>query len=122
MLENGEIAESNKNMQNYMSITYFLVRYVRELGVISIEDAIKKLGSMPAHHYRLEKRGVLEVGNYADINVFELDNLKINATFAKANSYSSGMDYVIVNGKLVIEKGEHTGVRSGRVLRHSPKA
>lgn len=118
MLEEGEIAETNINMQNYMSITYFLVRYVRELGVISIEDAIKKLGSMPAHHYRLEKRGVLEVGNYADINVFDLDALKINATFAKANCYSSGMDYVIVNGKPVIEKGEHTGVRSGRVLRH----
>ena len=116
----GALAQNNQNIQNYMSICYFIVRYVRELGVISIEDAVKKLGSMPAHHFRLDGRGRLEVGCYADINVFDLDNLQIHATLEQVNRYCTGMDYVIVNGKPVIFKGEHTGTRSGRVLRHLP--
>ena len=116
----GPLAKNNQNIQNYMSICYFIVRYVRELGVISIEDAVKKLGSMPAHHFRLDGRGRLEVGCFADINVFDLDNLQIHATLEQVNRYCTGMDYVIVNGKPVIFEGEHTGTRSGRVLRHLP--
>jgi len=69
----------------------------------------------------LEGRGVLEVGKYADINVFNLYELKENATFPDPNHYSSGMDYVIVNGVPVIANGEYTGNRNGRVLRHLPK-
>ena len=120
-VEEGPLAECTNNIQNYMSMTYFLVRYVRELGAISIENAVKKVGSLPAQHFKLEKRGVLEEGYYADINVFDLNELTINATFAEVNHYSSGMDYVIVNGVPVIAKGEHTGMRSGRVLRHLPR-
>lgn len=119
--DSGLLAEGNRNIQNYMSMTYFFTRYVRELGVISIEDAVKKVGMMPAHHFRLEKRGVLEVGNYADINVFDLHALKVNATFESLNHYSTGMDYVIVNGVPVIVHDVHTGKRSGRVLRHLSK-
>lgn len=114
----GPLADNNQNIQNYMSIAYFLVRYVRELGVISIEDAVKKLGSMPAHHFRLSGRGVLDVGYFADVNVFDLDKLQIHATLEQVNRYCTGMDHVIVNGVPVIQNGEHTGARSGRVLRH----
>ena len=120
-VEKGPLAECTGNIQNYMSMIYFFVHYVRELGVISIEDAVKKVGSMPAQHFMLEKRGVLLEGNFADINVFDLNELNINATFAEVNRYCSGMDYVIVNGVPVIAKGEHTGARSGRVLRHLPR-
>ena len=120
-VEEGPLAECTGNIQNYMSMIYFFVHYVRELGVISIEDAVKKVGSMPAQHFMLEKRGVLLEGNFADINVFDLNELNINATFAEVNRYCSGMDYVIVNGVPVIAKGEHTGARSGRVLRHLPR-
>lgn len=116
----GALAANNQNIQNYMSICYFLVRYVRELGVISIEDAVKKLGSMPAHHFRLTGRGRLEVGCFADVNVFDLDALTIHATLEQVNRYCTGMDHVIVNGTPVIRNGEHTGARSGRVLRHLP--
>lgn len=114
----GPLAKNTDNVQYYMAMTYFLVRYVRELGAISIEEAVRKLGSMPASHFRLEKRGVLEVGNFADINVFDLNELQIHATLEHANQYCTGMDFVIVNGKPVLVHGEHTGVRSGRVLRH----
>ena len=108
-------------IHDFMSMSQFFVRYVKELGAISIQDAVKKVGCIPAQHYGLEKRGTLEVGYFADINVFDLNELKINATFADPRKHSSGMDYVIVNGTPVIAKGEHTGARSGRVLRHLPK-
>lgn len=116
-VEDGPLARNTANIQNYMSMTYFFTRYVRELGVISIQDAVKKVGMTPAHHFRLQRRGVLAPGNYADINVFDLNNLRINATFDDVSRYSSGMDYVIVNGTPVLAEGEHTGARAGRVLR-----
>lgn len=106
---------------DFMSMTHFFARYVRDLGVISIQDAVKKVGSVPAQHFMLEGRGVLAVGNYADINVFNIYDLKENATFPDPCHYSEGMDYVIVNGTPVIAKGEYTGARCGRVLRHLPK-
>lgn len=119
--DEGPLAEKCANVQNYMSMSHFFVRYVRELGAISIQDAVKKVGSLPAQHFMLEGRGVLKVGNYADINVFDLNALKINSTFDDPCQYSEGMDYVIVNGVPVIAQGEHTGKRAGRVLRHLPK-
>ena len=69
----------------------------------------------------MENRGILLPGFYADVNVFNLDELKINATFSNPRQYCTGMDYVIVNGTPVIAKGEHTKARAGRVLRHLPK-
>jgi len=119
--ETGPVADIVNNMQDYMSMTYFFTRYVRDLGAISMEQAVCKATSLPAKHFRLEKRGVLEPGYYADINVFDLNQLKINATFNEPCKFSSGMDYVIVNGTPVIAKGEHTGIRAGRVLRHLSK-
>jgi N-acyl-D-aspartate/D-glutamate deacylase len=106
---------------DFMSMSQFIIRYVRELGAISIQDAVKKVGMIPAQHFMLEGRGVLEVGNYADINVFNLYDLKENSTFPDPCHYSDGMDYVLVNGVPVIAKGEFTGAREGRVLRHLPK-
>ncbi len=117
-VEEGPLFMNTCNIQNYMTMTYFFTRYVRDLGVISIEKALEKVSSIPARHFRLEGRGMLAVGNYADINVFDINELKVNATFEQVNRYSSGMDYVIVNGIPVIEKGMHTGARAGRVLRH----
>ncbi|MDO4938454.1 MAG: amidohydrolase family protein [Lachnospiraceae bacterium] len=119
--EHGPVADATANMQNYMSMTYFFARYVRDLGAISIQDACKKVGMVPAQHFMLEKRGTLEVGNYADVNVFDLNALKINATFTEVNKYSTGMDYVIVNGVPVVVRDEHTGARAGKVLRHLPR-
>ncbi|MBQ4320889.1 MAG: amidohydrolase family protein [Oscillospiraceae bacterium] len=114
-------AGDKANVLNYISMIYFFIRYVRDLGVISIQDAVKKVGSVPAQHFMLEGRGVLEAGKYADINVFDIHALKMNATPEDPCHYSEGMDYVIVNGVPVIAKGEYTGKRPGRVLRHLPK-
>ena len=100
---------------------YFFIRYVRELGVITLEEAVCKATSRVAEFFRLENRGILMPGFYADVNVFSLAELKINATFSNPCQYCTGMDYVIVNGTPVIAKGEHTKARTGRVLRHLPK-
>ncbi len=105
------------NVQYFMSMIYFFVRYVRELDAISIEKAVNKVTGMPAMHYRLENRGVLKEGNFADINIFDIDNLKINSTFADPCQYSEGFDWVIVNGEPVIKNGEHTEKRPGMIIR-----
>lgn len=115
-----DTAGNGGTILDFMSMTQFFLHYVRELGVISIEEAVKKVGMIPAHHFRLERRGILEVGNYADINIFDIYGLKINASFQDPYHYSEGMDYVIINGIPVIAKGEYTGARPGRVLRHLP--
>lgn len=116
-VETGELAKRTANVQVYMSMTYFFTRYVRELGAITIENAVRKATSIPANHYRLKRRGRIEEGYFADVNVFGLENLKINSTFADPCRYSSGMDWVLVNGRPVIANGRHTGARPGRVLR-----
>ena len=112
---------TRNNIQDYMSMFYFFVRYVRELGVISLEEAVCKATSRVASHFRLEGRGMLMPGYFADVNVFALEDLTINATFSNPRQYCTGMDYVIVNGTPVIAKGEHTKARPGHVLRHLPK-
>ena len=76
---------------------------------------------MPAEHYRLSKRGILKEGYFADINVFDIENLKINSDFNNPCLYSEGFDWVIVNGKPVIKNGEHTGKRPGKILRRNHK-
>ncbi|MDW7657842.1 MAG: amidohydrolase family protein [Bacillota bacterium] len=116
--ETGPLAERFSNVQNYMSMTYFFAHYVRDVSAISLEKALPKVSSIPARHYMLNKRGILAEGYYADINVFALEELRINSTFADPCRYSSGMDYVIVNGRPVIAQGKHTLDRAGRVLRH----
>ena len=108
-------------IHNFMSMSQFFIRYVRELGAISIEDAVKKVGSVPAQHFMLEDRGILAPGKYADINVFNIHDLKIRATFQDPSRCSEGMYYVLVNGQPVIAEGKYTGARAGRVLRHLPK-
>ena len=117
--EDGPVAAVTANIQYYMSMAYFFIRYVRELKAISLEQALKKVCSLPASHFKLRDRGVLEAGKFADINVFALDDLTINATFEHFDRLCSGMDYVIVNGAPVIAKGEHTHKRAGRVLRRN---
>lgn len=114
------LSRRKPGIQNYLGMSQFFIRYVRELGVISIEDACKKVGAVPAQHFMLRDRGTLEVGKFADINVFDLNALKIHATFDEPCQYSTGMDYVIVNGVPVIANGELQHRRAGRILRHLP--
>ena len=94
-----------------------LGQYVRLLKVISLEEAVRRMTSLPAQRSKLRDRGLLREGMAADIVIFDEFTVGDLATFVKPHAYSKGFEYVVVNGQLVAEKGKHTGVRSGQVLK-----
>ena len=97
----------------------FLSMMVREQGRIRLEDAIRKMTSGPAQRLGIHDRGILRDGLYADLVVFDADSIKPNVSRQNPKALSDGVDYVIVNGKVVIDEGKHTGVLAGRALRKS---
>lgn len=112
---------------SYGEYPYILERYVREEKVLPLQEAIRKMTSFPAQKLGLRYRGLIRVGMWADIVVFDFNAVKDRATerypyhFPLSNyphKYPEGIEYVLVNGQVVIEKGEHRGVLPGKVLRH----
>jgi len=91
-------------------------RYVNEKKVIYLEEAIRRMTSLPAQKFQLRDRGLLREGMAADVLVININEVKDAATFAKPHAFSQGFRTVIVNGELVVENGKHTGKRSGQVL------
>ena len=90
-------------------------------NVISLEDSIRKMTSLPAQAFRLNKRGQIKEGMFADITIFDYEIFKDKATFSNPHQYSQGLNYVIVNGEIVVENNEHTGRKPGRILFGSGK-
>jgi len=82
-----------------------------------MEEAIRKLTSLPASNLKIKKRGLLKTGYYADLAIFDPAKIQDHATFEKPHQYSTGMVHVFVNGTQVLENGEHTGATPGRVVR-----
>jgi N-acyl-D-amino-acid deacylase len=101
----------------YGTFPRVLGRYVRELNVLTLPDAVRKMTSMNAEKINLTDRGVLAPGNWADIAIFDPQTVIDRATFDDPHQYPDGIPYVIVNGVVVIDGGEHTGELPGRVLR-----
>jgi N-acyl-D-amino-acid deacylase len=95
-----------------------LERYVRDEPVLTLEEAIRKMTSFPAQRLGLMDRGVLRPGAWADIVVFDLERIRDRATDLYPHQYPEGIDYVFVNGVLVVEGERHAGALPGRVLRH----
>jgi N-acyl-D-amino-acid deacylase len=95
-----------------------LGRYVREEKVLRLEDAIRKMASLPANVFRLRERGVLREGNWADIVIFDPEKVRDKSEFNDPHHYPVGIPHVLVNGVPVIHNGEHTGARAGHALRH----
>jgi N-acyl-D-amino-acid deacylase len=93
-----------------------IARYVKQRGTLSLEEAMRKMTSWPATRMRLANRGVIKEGNWADVTIFDLEALDDRATYERPMEFPSGIDWVIVNGVVTIEKGRHTGARAGRVL------
>lgn len=94
-----------------------LSKYVREEKLISLEEAIRRMTSLPAQKFQLRDRGLLREGFAADIVVFDEKTVKDISTFEKPHAYSKGFHYVIVNGKLTVDNEMHTGERAGKALR-----
>ena len=102
--------------RGYGSNGRVLSYYVRERQVITLEDAIRRMTSLPAQKFKLTNRGLLRPGMKADIVVFDPEKVKDLSTFQKPHAYTVGMEYVLVNGKLTIDGAKHNGVRNGEIL------
>ncbi len=102
--------------RNYGTFPRVIARYVREKRVIALEEAIRKMTSLPAQTLRLHKRGMIREGNYADLTIFDWNTFEDMATFSDPHQYSRGLMYVLVNGELVVNKGKHTARLPGMIL------
>ncbi|HUS06053.1 MAG TPA: amidohydrolase family protein, partial [Bryobacteraceae bacterium] len=102
--------------RNYGTFARVLGRYVRERKVLTLEDAVRKMSSLPAARLRLRDRGMLLVGMKADIVLFDADRVVDRATFEQPHQYAAGFHTVLVNGRPVLWKQKMTGERPGRVL------
>ncbi|MBU2508515.1 MAG: D-aminoacylase [Bacteroidetes bacterium] len=94
-----------------------IAKYVREKNICSLEEMIKKMTSMPAEKIGLVERGVIKKNYFADITIFDYEKIQDKATFTDSHQYPEGIPFVIVNGKLVINNGEHTGSLPGMVIK-----
>lgn len=113
------ILDGNNHPRTFSAFPRVIERIVREKGWITLEEAVKKLTSLPAAAIGLPDRGVLKPGNVADVVVFDYNKIRERATLANGNQHPEGIDYVIVNGNITVEKGEHLGVLKGQILRHA---
>jgi dihydroorotase/N-acyl-D-amino-acid deacylase len=103
--------------RSYGTYTRVLGKYVREEGVISLEDAVRKMSSAVAQRLGIRDRGLLQPGCYADVVVFDPETVADNATFGEPHQLSTGIRDVWINGTRVLQDGTHTGATPGRVLR-----
>jgi N-acyl-D-amino-acid deacylase len=113
----GVFLLSNPHPRAYGTFARLFGKYVRDEKIILLEEAIRRLTSLPAINLRLDRRGTLKVGYYADLAIFDPDTIRDHATFEQPQQYASGMAHVFVNGEQVLKDGEHTGAKPGRVVR-----
>lgn len=113
----GNFLNSNPHPRTYGNFARVLGKYVRDENVISLEEAIRKLTSLPASNLKIKKRGSLISGYFADIAIFDPEKVQDHATFEEPHQYSTGMVHVFVNGEQVLKDGEHTGATPGQVVR-----
>lgn len=103
--------------RGYGNNARILARYVRELKVLRLEEAIRRMTALPATTFRLQDRGVLREGNWADIVVFDAASVQDHATFADPHHYATGIRHVFINGVAVVLNEAHTGAKPGRPVR-----
>src|SRR2546428_3248376 len=113
----GILGREHSHPRAYGTFPRILRKYVREEHKLTLEDAIRKFSALPAQRLRLEGRGLLRVGMWADITIFDPATIRDLATFDNPNQLSQGMEYVLVNGVPVIDLGKMTGALPGKVLR-----
>ena len=115
----GVFGEGAPHPRQYGTFARILGHYVRERGVITLEEAVKKMSSQSARRLGIHDRGLITEGYYADVAVFDAEEIIDRASFEQPHQYATGMKFVLVNGEVVVENGVHTGRRPGRIL-HGP--
>lgn len=113
----GVFVKQSTHPRSYGSFIRVLGKFSRDEGVISLEEGIRKLTSLPAKNLKLKRRGRLHTGYYADIVVFDPQRVNDRATFTEPHQYAEGVYHVFVNGKQVLKDGEHTGKTPGRFVK-----
>jgi len=113
----GVFLKYNLHPRAYGNFARVLGKYVRDEQVITLEEAVRRLSSLPAENFRLDRRGKLSPGFYADVVVFDPAKVADHATFTNPQQFSTGMVHVFVNGTQVLKDGEHTGAKPGRVVK-----
>ena len=113
----GVFLKSSTHPRAYGNVARFLGHYVRDRKLMPLEEGVHRLTGLPAHNWKLEDRGCLAVGCYADIVVFDPDTIIDHATYDQPMQYATGVSDVWVNGVQVLRDGEHTGAMPGRVVR-----
>ena len=113
----GPFLKSNTHPRAYGNVARLLGKYVRDEKLIPPEEAIRRLTSLPATNLKIQQRGLLKPGYFADVVIFDPAKIQDHATFEKPHQYSTGVVHVFVNGTQVLKDGEHTGAKPGRVVR-----
>jgi N-acyl-D-amino-acid deacylase len=113
----GNFLKTPTHPRAYGNFARLLGKYVRDEKVIPLEEAIRRLTSLPAGNLKIKKRGMLQPGYYADLAIFDPAKIQDHATFENPHQYSTGMMHVFVNGAQVLENGEHTNAKPGRIVR-----
>jgi len=113
----GPLAAGHPHPRYYGTFPRILGRYVREDKVLTLEEAIRKMTSANAAKIGIFDRGILRPGMMADITIFDAARVIDNATFEKPHQYATGIEFVLVNGTLVLDRGRHTGARPGAILK-----
>jgi N-acyl-D-aspartate/D-glutamate deacylase len=112
----GDDALGLAHPRSYGNFPRVIAHYVRDEHVLTLPEAIRKMTSWPAERMRLNGRGVIREGDWADVTIFNYDKLQDRSTYAQPDQYPTGIDYVLVNGQVVIDQGKHTGAKPGMVL------
>jgi N-acyl-D-amino-acid deacylase len=113
----GLFLQFNPHPRAYGAFARLLGKYVRDEGILPLEEAIRRLTSLPADNLKIEGRGLLKEGYYADVVVFDPATIQDHATPDNPHQYATGMKHVFVNGTQVLQDGEHTGAKPGRFVR-----
>jgi N-acyl-D-amino-acid deacylase len=116
----GPLRRGNPHPRSFGTFPRVLGVYVRQLGLLRLEDAVRKMTSLNAAKLGIPDRGLLRPGCFADLTLFDPERIIDRATYEKPFQYSEGVEYVIVNGQVVLDRGKHTGARPGRALRRNP--
>jgi N-acyl-D-amino-acid deacylase len=116
MADEAPFNESGTHPRAYGSFARLLSNYSRKEKLITTEEAIRKMTSLPANNLKIKQRGLLRVGYFADVVVFDPAKIEDQATFEDPHQYATGVSHVFVNGQQVLKDGDHTGKKPGRLV------
>jgi N-acyl-D-amino-acid deacylase len=114
----GSLGRGSPHPKSYGTFPNIFRKYVRDLSVLTLEEAVKKMTSQAAHRFGIWDRGLILPGMWADIVIFDPRTIVDKATFDNPAQYPVGINYVLVNGEVVVDNGEHTGALPGKALKH----